>query len=80
MTIFIKKTKVFPWSAEICSARQNATFHNRMLHFSILILSFLWYSFKDCILLFFDKYFSFIETYTVRIRSTHEKLYMSNVL
>ena len=32
MTIFIKKTKVFTWSAEICSARQNATFHNRMLH------------------------------------------------
>jgi hypothetical protein len=43
-----------------------------MLHFSILILSFLWYSFKDCILLFFDKYFSFIETY-VTIQS-HVKI------
>ena len=28
----LKKAKVFPWSAEICSARQNATFHNKMLH------------------------------------------------
>ena len=32
-----------------------------MLHFSILILSFLWYSFKGCILLFFDKYFPFLK-------------------